>query len=59
MSWQFTMEFSGITLVHVFRDDGGVHRGVALFSPGLSDKHTPFLYVPMEGLRNPASFATC
>ena len=58
MPWLLKMEFSGITLIRLARDTAGAYAGTALFSPGLNNKHTPFLYVPMEGLRNPASFAT-
>ena len=57
MTWQFTMEFSGITLLNLTKT-GDDYKGVAYFSKGRRGDHRPFLYVPMDGLRNPDVYAT-
>jgi len=56
MAWQFTMEFSGITLLHLKKVADG-YKGTAYCSEGLTGSHKPYLYVPMEGLRGPQTYS--
>lgn len=49
-AWDFNIEFSGITIVHLSGPKGG-KTGKAYLSKGSSGRHKPCLLVPLEGVQ--------